>query len=110
MSYQIHITAAAERDIVRAADYIEFSLKNADAAEKLMDAAEKQINSLSELPGRFRLANDFVLSAWGIRFIRINHYLTFYTIAEEKKTVIIVRFLHQKSNWNSILRQGFSLI
>ena len=26
------------------------------------------------------------------------------------KVVIIVRFLYQKSNWNTILRQGFSLI
>ena len=33
-----------------------------------------------------------------------------YTIDEEKQTVIIVRFLYQKSNWTSILRQGFSLI
>ena len=28
MSYSIHITATAERDILRAADYIEFTLKN----------------------------------------------------------------------------------
>ena len=31
-------------------------------------------------------------------------------IDEEKQTVIIVRFLYQKSNWTSILRQGLSLI
>jgi toxin ParE1/3/4 len=40
----------------------------------------------------------------------VNNYLAFYTIDEEKKTVIIVRFLYQKSNWTSILRQGFPLI
>ena len=28
MSYQVHITSTAEHDIMRAADYIEFSLKN----------------------------------------------------------------------------------
>ena len=38
----------------------------------------------------------------------INNYLAFYTIDEVKQTVIIVRFLYQKSNWTSILRQGFS--
>lgn len=27
MSYQIHITSTAEHDIMRAADYIEFTLK-----------------------------------------------------------------------------------
>ena len=33
-----------------------------------------------------------------------------YTIDTEKQLVIVVRFLCQKSNWNSILGQGFSLI
>ena len=51
-----------------------------------------------------------VLASWGIRFVIINNYLAFYTIDEEKQTVIIVRFLYQKSNWTAILRQGFSLI
>jgi len=46
----------------------------------------------------------------GIRFVIINNYLAFYTIDEEKQTVIIVRFLYQKSNWTSILRQIFPLI
>jgi hypothetical protein len=46
----------------------------------------------------------------GIRFVIINNYLAFYTIDEEKQTVIIVRFLYQKSNWTSMLRQIFPLI
>ena len=41
MSYSIHITATAERDILRAADYIKFTLKNPTAAEHLLDAATK---------------------------------------------------------------------
>ncbi len=99
MSYQVHITSTAEHDIMRAADYIEFTLKNPDAATE-------QIGSLADLPQKFRLVDDPVLASWGIRFVIINNYLAFYTIDEEKQTVIIVRFLYQKSNWTSILRQG----
>ena len=33
MSYQVHITSTAEHDIMRAADYIEFTLKNPDAGK-----------------------------------------------------------------------------
>ena len=95
MSYHIHITSTAERDILRAADYIEFVLKNPDAAE---------------FPQKFRPVDDPVLASWGIRFIIVNNYLAFYTIDEEKQMVIIVRFLYQKSNWSSILQQGFPLI
>ena len=57
-----------------------------------------------------RLVDDPVLASWGIRFLIVNNYLAFYTIDKEKQTVIVVRFLYQKSNWNVILRQGFSLI
>ena len=31
MSYQVHITSTAEHDIMCAADYIEFTLKNSDS-------------------------------------------------------------------------------
>ena len=110
MSYSIHITATAERDILRATDYIEFNLKNPTAADYLLDAATEQINSLSDMPEKYHLVDDPVLASWKIRFIIVNNYLAFYTIDKEKQTVIVVRFLYQKSNWNSFLRQGFSLI
>lgn len=110
MSYIIHITTTAERDIMRAVDHIEFSLKNPTAADHLLDDATEQINSLADMPHKFRLVDDPVLASWGIRHIIVNNYLAFYTIDEEKQIVIIVRFLYQKSNWNAILRQGFSLI
>ena len=110
MSYQVHITSTAEHDIMRAADYIEFTLKNPNAADNLLDAATEQIGSLADLPQKFHLVDGPVQASWGIRFAIINNYLAFYTIDEEKQTVIIVRFLYQKSNWTSILRQGFSLI
>ena len=109
MSYTIYITATAERDILRAADYIEFSLKNPTAAEHLLDVATEQINSLTNMPEKFRLADDPVLASWGIHFIMVNNYLAFYTIDVEKQLVIVVRFLYQKSNWNSILHKRFSL-
>lgn len=110
MNYNIHITDTAERDIMRAADYIEFALKNPSAADHLLDAVTGRINSLADMPEKFRLVDDPVLASWGIRFIVVNQYLAFYMIDKEKQRVIVVRFLYQKSNWNAILRQGFSLI
>lgn len=110
MSYQLHITSTAEHDIMRAVDYIEFVLKNPQAADNLLDAVTKQIGTLSDFPQKFRLVDDPVLTSWEIRFAIINNYLAFYTINEEKKTVTVVRFLYKKSNWCSILRQGFSLV
>ena len=110
MSYQLHITSTAEHDIMRAVDYIEFALKNPQAADNLLDVVTKQIETLSDFPQKFRIVDDPVLASWEIRFVIINNYLACYTINEEKQSVIVVRFLYKKSDWCSILRQGFSLV
>ena len=109
MSYNLHITATAERDIINAADHIEFVLKNPKAADALLDETELKINSLADFPEKFKLVDDPVLASWGIRFVVVNGYLAFYVISEEINQVTIVRFLFQKSNWTAILRKGFSL-
>lgn len=109
MTCEIYITAAAERDLLRASDHIEFVLKNPKAADDLLAEAEAQISSLSEFPEKFKLVDDPVLASWGIHFVIVNGYLAFYVISEETHHVIIVRFLFQKSSWTAILRQGFSL-
>ena len=110
MNYDIHITSAAQRDLLNAADHIEFILKNPKAADALLDEAEKQIYSLTDFPEKFCLVDDPVLSSWGLRFVIVNNYLAFYTIDYGKNMVIIVRFLYQKSDWNAILHQGISII
>ena len=47
MNYAIHITSKAERDLNEAADYIEFTLLNPQAADGLLDKTEEEINKLS---------------------------------------------------------------
>ena len=96
MSYQIHITSTAEHDIIHTVDYIEFTLKNPQAADNLLDVVTKQIGTLSDFPQKSRLVDDPFLASWEIRFVIINNYLAFYTINEEKQTVIVVLFLYQK--------------
>ena len=98
MSYQVHITSTAEHDIMRAADYIEFTLKNPNAADNLLDAATEQIGSLADLPQKFHLVDDPVLASWGIRFVIINNYLAFYTIDEEKQSIITVSYTHLRAH------------
>ena len=45
-----------------------------------MDLGALYKGSLADLPQKFRLVDDPVLASWGIRFVRINNYLAFYTI------------------------------
>lgn len=110
MNYHLHITTAAERDMLLAADHIEFVLKNPQAADNLLDEAERQINALATFPKKFPLVDDKLLASWGIRFTRVNNYLAFYVISEEEQQVNIVRFLYTKSSWSSTLKLGFPLV
>lgn len=105
-AYHVHITTAAERDLNRAADYIEFSLKNPSAADNLVDEAEEALSSLSQMPERFALVNDKLLAAWGIRFVQVKNYLAFYTVSQTSDAVYVLRFLYGKSDWMSILRSS----
>ena len=107
-TYQVHITRRAERDLARAQDYIEFSLKNPQAADDLLDEAERVLSSLKQMPERYALPGDKLLAAWGIRFVQVKKYLAFYVIAKETQTVHIIRFLYGKSDWRFILCQGLS--
>ena len=105
-SYHVHITTAAERDLSRAVDYIEFSLKNPLAADSLADEAEETLSGLSHMPERFPLVDDRLLAAWGIRLVQIGNYLAFYTVSQTASTVYVLRFLYGKSDWMSILRSS----
>ncbi|MBR2676164.1 MAG: type II toxin-antitoxin system RelE/ParE family toxin [Solobacterium sp.] len=109
MKYDIHITQAAEKDLNSAADYIEFVLHSPQAADALLDEAERTISDLSTFPERFNLVDDPVLKAWGIRFTPIKNYIAFYVISKDHRTVYIVRFLYGKRDWITILKQSFSL-
>lgn len=106
MTYSIHITKRAEKDLERAADYIEFSLKNPQAADSLLYEAEKELGSLSNMPERYALVDDPLLASRGIRFVRVKQYLAFYAITPQTKTVHILRFLYGKRDWTAVLRNG----
>ena len=100
MSYHLHITSVAERDISQAADYIEFVLKNPKAADDLLEETDQKINALLPFPQEHPIVEDKLLAAWGIRFTQIKNYLAFYVVEENQVTVI--RFLYAKSDWISL--------
>ena len=108
MKYAVHITERAQRDINEAADYIEFSLKNPQASEALLDAAEKEISSLSNMPERYPVVADDFLASLGIRLVRIKNYLAFYRIDESQAKVYVVRFLYGRRDWVSLLHYNTS--
>ena len=111
MSYNLHITKKAEDDLNMAADYIESTLFNPQAADDLLDKADKELSGLAVMPQIHKLVNDPFLNTLGIRFILVNNYMAFFLIDEKEKTVYIIRFLYGKRNWIQLLKdEPISLI
>ena len=106
MEYAVHVTKKAEQDLVEAIDYIDHVLRNPQAADRLLDSAEEEIGKLAFMPKKHKLADDSVLASWGIRFIAVGGYLAFYIVDDDREVVHIVRFLHGRRNWASLLNSG----
>ena len=103
MSYRIVISDEAINDLNNAADYIDYSLKNRDAANRLIDSFEENVLSLADFPERHPIPDDPYFAAYGIRYIEIGNYLAFYIVDNDKQEVSIIRFLYKRRDWIAIL-------
>ena len=101
MSYYIHVTDAAERDIQEAYDYIDLTLKNPTAADFLTESVGTSLQKLDRFPNQNPVVHDPFLYGLGIHFIIVQNYMAFYQIEEPAQVVHILRFL-------SILKTDFS--
>ncbi|MBD5104261.1 MAG: type II toxin-antitoxin system RelE/ParE family toxin [Ruminococcaceae bacterium] len=101
--YKINITKAAENDLQNAAFYIANNLKNKMAADRLLDSAEKELTSLCDTPERNPLVRDSFLASNGVRIQKIKNYLAFYVVRNENHSVTVLRILHSRRDWITIL-------
>ena len=102
--YKVELSESAKRDLRSARVYIADTLGNKTAAANLFNKAYKVLSSLSDFPERNPLVRDALLAADGFRMQRINNYLAFYVIDSETQTVSILRVIHSRRDWVSILK------
>ncbi len=101
--YNLVIAEAAEEDLDGIADYISYALKEPTTALKQLARIEEAMASLEEPPERHSLVQDRYLAAKGIRKLPMDNYLIFYTVNKSTNTINIVRVLHGRRDWESIL-------
>lgn len=102
-TYSVLITRPAEADLAEIDDYISVELGAPVAAERLMDAMEAALVSLSFSPQGHPRVRDDRLAAQGYRWIGIKNYVAFYTIDAPRKTVRVERILYGRRNWQHLL-------
>ena len=106
MEYKVRVSEPAKLDIRNTINYIGKILKNPTAADHLLTKVEFGIASLSVMPQRCALADDPALALHEIRYLIIEKYFAFYQIDETTHMVHILRFLYEKSDWKSILKNS----
>ncbi|MBD5138761.1 MAG: type II toxin-antitoxin system RelE/ParE family toxin [Ruminococcus sp.] len=107
--YEINITETARADLHNAVLYIANTLNNKAAAIRLLDTAEKEISSLADFPERNPLVRDDLLAANGIRVQNVKKYLAFYAVRNETNSVTVLRIIHSRRDWISILKEDINV-
>ena len=102
-TYDIQITEPAEEDLYKIGSYISKELLEPETAKKVISKIAKGINSLEDMPLRNALAADERLAFKGIRKIMVDNYIVFYIVAEQRKTVTIIRILYNRRDWLNLL-------
>lgn len=101
--YNIILTRRAKDDIIDIGDYIAYTLMEPETAYYFVAGLQNMISTLNELPNRFALVDDLVLSSQGIHCMPYKNYYVFYEIEELMDTVIILRVGYNRRNWKAIL-------
>ncbi|WP_043538446.1 type II toxin-antitoxin system RelE/ParE family toxin [Ruminococcus albus] len=94
MSYSIVITETALHDMDNIYEYIAYHLKEPGIAADLLSKLEVCINSLDEMPFKFR---TYEVEPWrsnGMHIMPIDNYVVLYTPNEDRQVVTINRVFY----------------
>ena len=94
MSYTVNITAQAESDLRDIFSYIAFELESYINAVGQLERLEAEINSLSELPERYRRYEAEPWHSRDLRCMPVDNYCVFYIPYVDRQTVEVIRVMY----------------
>ena len=97
--YTIRLLPIAEEDLDEIIAHI--ASDNLDAAEKLADRIESDLDTLSSFPELGRVPRDSDLREAAYRHLIVADYLVFYTI--DKSTIFVHRIFHGARDYKELL-------
>lgn len=94
MSYEIRMTPQAQDDLRGIFEYIAFTLQSPQNAAGQLDRLEESIDSLEQMPERFRVYDKEPWRSRNLRIMPVDHYLVFYIPNREEETVTVIRVIY----------------
>ena len=101
--YSVIIETTAKSDLRGLLRYITETLKEPVAAKRIYFSIKDKIENLYHMPQRHPLVRDEALAGRGLRWMPAENYSVFYVINEENKKVNVLRVLHGRRDWQSLL-------
>lgn len=103
MKYNIIVQSSAEHDLHSIKNHIAGYQHEPKTALDVVEAIQKEIESLESMPERYQLAADEEFAQMGVRITSAGKYLIFYTVDKANKTVHILNVQHGRREWRNIL-------
>lgn len=102
-NYCVEILPQAQKDLTELLDYIALELCAPLAALNLHKAIADTFERLGEFPLMGKELNVALPLNESYRWVRVENYMIFYTVSEERGTVYVSRVLFASSNYLSVL-------
>lgn len=94
MSFSIHFTAVAQRDMHDIFEYIAYELQSVSNAVGQLERIEHGIMSLAQMPERYRVYEKEPWRSRNLRIMPIDNYLVFYISDCAENQITIVRVIY----------------
>ena len=99
------LTETAEADIDEAIGYIATDLANPNAASDLADELEEKFDELCKTPKSGRPVENEFLKRDDVRRILVGNFIAYYLIDDEKKQIVVLRFVYSRRDQGKILKE-----
>lgn len=94
MKYKIILTKQTDTDLRSIYEYIAFTLLEPETAARQLERLEKGIQSLDEMPERFRVFQKEPWYSRGLRQMPVDNFILFYIPNAENETVTVIRVMY----------------
>lgn len=94
MKYTVNLSPEAVKDINGIYEYIAIVLGEKEIAVNMINLIEKNILSLDEMPGRYKLYDNEPWKSRGVHIMPMKKYLVFYVVDDNEKSVNIFRVIY----------------
>jgi len=103
VKFKVDVSEPAEADLRDIVRHISMELYAPVTALNMMEAIDKALSSLSEVPCRRPLVRDDRLASIGYRQLTAKNYIVFFSVNEKDRVVDVERILYGQRDWANIL-------